>query len=479
MNQTINQKTNNSKTHHIHFIGICGVAMSALAIAFHKKGYKVTGSDKGFYPPVSTYLKEAGVPYYPGWHVEKMTKEGNPDLVIVGNVAGSNNPEWMYTQEKKLNYKSYPEAIAEFFVKKNSIVCAGTFGKTTTTSLLAWILQENNFDPSYMFGGISLNDMPAAKLTDSKYSILEGDEYKSARWDDGAKFFHYSPTHLLLTSVVWDHADVYPTEQSYFEAFEKLLTNLPESGLLVTSERVKKEMLDFAKCKKITYGKDAKNDYVYQNVTVNKKEIKFEIKYQDQIFQINSPLLGEYLVDNMTATFAMAHQLGLASDKIIQTTNTYKNVKRRLEKRLDGEITVLDDIAHSPQKASSVLQTLKNIYHDGKVIAVFEPNSGNRQKEAIPGFDNKFSDADLVIIPRLTTIKQAPGEEISIEGEELTEIIKKTQANTIYLDKDEELVDYVVKIAKPNDVIAFLGSHGFRNMIESACQQIQQNQQKQ
>ena len=455
------------KQKHIHFIGICGVAMSALAIAFHKKGYKVTGSDKGFYPPVSTYLKEAGVPYYPGWHVEKMTKNGDPDLVIVGNVAGSNNPEWMYTQEKNLNYKSYPEAIAEFFVKENSIVCAGTFGKTTTTSLLAWILQENNFDPSYMFGGISLNDMPAAKLTDSKYSILEGDEYKSARWDDGAKFFHYSPTHLLLTSVVWDHADVYPTEQSYFEAFEKLLTNLPESGLLVTSERVKKEMLDFAKCKKITYGKDAKNDYVYQNVTVNKKEIKFEIKYQDQIFQINSPLLGEYLVDNMTATFAMAHQLGLASDKIIQTTNTYKNVKRRLEKRLDGEITVLDDIAHSPQKASSVLQTLKNIYHDGKVIAIFEPNSGNRQKEAIAGYDNKFNDADLVIIPRLTTIKQAPGEEISIEGEELTKIIKKTQTNTIYLDNDEELVGYLVKIAKPNDVIAFLGSHGFRNMIES------------
>ncbi|OGH89147.1 MAG: hypothetical protein A2507_00665 [Candidatus Magasanikbacteria bacterium RIFOXYD12_FULL_33_17] len=441
--------------------------MSALAIAFHKKGYKVTGSDKGFYPPVSTYLKEAGVPYYPGWHVEKMTKNGDPDLVIVGNVAGSENPEWLYVQEKKLNYKSYPEAIAEFFVKENSIVCAGTFGKTTTTSLLAWILQENNFDPSYMFGGISLNDMPAAKLTDSKYSILEGDEYKSARWDDGAKFFHYSPTHLLLTSVVWDHADVYPTEQSYFEAFEKLLTNLPESGLLVTSERVKKEMLDFAKCKIITYGKDAKNDYVYQNVTVNKKEIKFEIKCQDQIFQINAPLLGEYLVDNMTATFAMAHQLGLASDKIIQTTNTYKNVKRRLEKRLDGEITVLDDIAHSPQKASSVLQTLKNIYHDGKVIAIFEPNSGNRQKEAIAGYDNKFNDADLVIIPRLTTIKQAPGEEISIEGEELTKIIKKTQTNTIYLDNDEELVGYLVKIAKPNDVIAFLGSHGFRNMIES------------
>ncbi|OIO20544.1 MAG: hypothetical protein AUJ23_00035 [Candidatus Magasanikbacteria bacterium CG1_02_32_51] len=475
---------------HIHFIGICGVAMSALAIAFHKKGYIVTGSDKGFYPPVSTYLKDAGISYYPGWHVDKMLAPrspeeskgeggGDPDLIIVGNVASSNNPEWIYVQEKNLIYKSYPEAIAEFFVKKNSIVCAGTFGKTTSTSLLAWILQENNFDPSYMFGGISLNDMPAAKLTDSEYSILEGDEYKSARWDNGAKFFHYSPTHLLLTSVVWDHADVYPTEKSYFEAFEKLVQNLPTTGLLIVSEIVNKNIVKLAKCQIITYGQKENNNYQYQNIEVNKTGLKFEIKHENKIYQINSTLLGDYLVDDMTASFAMAHQIGLTPEKIIASLTTYKNVKRRLEKRLEGDITILDDIAHSPQKASSVLQTLKKIYNDGKVIAIFEPNSGNRQKEAIAGYDDKFIDADLVIIPKLTVIKQDPEEEKAIEGEELTEIIRKTQKNVKYIDNDDELVDYVVKIARPNDVVAFLGSHGFRNMIEAVCQQIQQTQQKQ
>jgi UDP-N-acetylmuramate: L-alanyl-gamma-D-glutamyl-meso-diaminopimelate ligase len=460
------------KQKHIHFIGICGVAMSALAIAFHKKGYKVTGSDKGFYPPVSTYLKEAGVPYYPGWHVDKMTKNGDPDLVIVGNVAGSNNPEWLYVQEKKLQYKSYPEAIAEFFVKENSIVCAGTYGKTTSTSLLAWILQENDFDPSYMFGGISLNDMPAAKLTDSKYSILEGDEYKSARWDDGAKFFHYSPTHLLLTSVVWDHADVYPTEQSYFDAFTKLLQNLPESGLFIVSERVEKNLSDNAKCKTITYGKTDDNDYKYTNITVNKKGLEFEIVNNNKNYKITSDLLGEYLVDDMTASFAMASEIGIEADKIIASLKTYKNVKRRLEKRLDREITIIDDIAHSPQKASSVLQTLKKIYNDGRVIAIFEPNTGNRQKEAIAGYDNKFNDVDLVIIPKLTMIKQAPDEEVAIEGEELTEIIQKTQANIVYIDDDEKLVDYIINNTKANDVVAFLGSHGFRNMIESVVEKL-------
>lgn len=446
--------------------------MSALAIAFHKKGYKVTGSDKGFYPPVSTYLKEAGVPYYPGWHVDKMTKDGDPNLVIVGNVAGSNNPEWLYVQEKKLEYKSYPEAIAEFFVKENSIVCAGTYGKTTSTSILSWILQENNFDPSYMFGGISLNDMPAAKLTDSQYSVLEGDEYKSARWDDGAKFFHYSPTHLLLTSVVWDHADVYPTEQSYFEAFEKLLSNLPESGLLVVSERVDEKLKQNAKCKIITYGTDEDNDYIYKNVEVNKKGLQFEITNAGKNYQITSPLLGDYLADDMAGAFAMAHEMGLEADKITASLESYKNVKRRLEKRLDGEITVIDDIAHSPQKASSVLQTLKKIYNDGKVIAVFEPNTGNRQREAIAGYADKFSDADLVIIPRLTLIKQAPGEEKALEGEELAKIIAKTSKDVKYIDDDDELVNFVAEMAKPNDVVAFLGSHGFRNMIESVVKKL-------
>jgi len=244
----------------IHFIGICGVAMSALAIAFKKAGheklpdgslvpcFEVSGSDVGFFPPVSTNLEKHNIKFYPGWHPEKM---GTPDLVVVGNVASSTNPEWQYVQEKKLNYKSYPEAIEEFFIKENSIVCAGTYGKTTTSALLAFVLSECGYNPSYMFGGIavdegfdsaSLGNEPRKVQTSSEprggYSVTEGDEYKSARWDNGAKFFHYHPTHLLLTAIQWDHADVYPTEESYFEAFEKLVKSVPENGLLVMSEQI-------------------------------------------------------------------------------------------------------------------------------------------------------------------------------------------------------------------------------------------------
>jgi UDP-N-acetylmuramate: L-alanyl-gamma-D-glutamyl-meso-diaminopimelate ligase len=456
----------------IHFIGICGVAMSALAIAFHKKGYTVTGSDKGFYPPVSTYLKKTGITYYPGWHPEKMTATGNPDLVVVGNVAGSKNPEWLFVQEHNIPYKSYPEVLAEFFIKKTSIVCAGTYGKTTSSSLLTWIFTQAGHDPSYMFGGISQNDMPAAALTDSEYSILEGDEYKTARWDTKAKFFHYSPTHLLLTSVAWDHADVYPTEQSYDDAFQSLVSNVPETGQLVISEKVLQEkpaVLKIKQASMITYGKSDHNDYQYTDVTMSKTGITFSILHKDDTFEIHSPELGDYMADNMTGCFALAHQLGLAPEKIIPAIESFKSIKRRLEKRLEGDIYIFDDIAHSPKKAEATLQSLQKTF-EGNIIAIFEPNSGNRQAESLPGYDNKFTSANTVIIPRLSKIKHAPNTPVPKDGQALANYISKTHPNVLYIEDDDALVEKIKKIAHKGDAIVFLGSHGFRGMIEGVVE---------
>ena len=217
----------------IHFIGICGVAMSAVATALWQKGWKVTGSDAGFFPPVSTHLKNIGIPYYSGWHPERMVENGIPDLVVVGNAIGSTNPEFIYAQENKIPFKSFPEIVGEVLVKKNSIVCAGTWGKTTSSALLSHILKHANFHPSYMVGGLTADGAPAAAIDTGEWSVVEGDEYKTAKWDNEAKFFHYKPTHLLLTSVSWDHADMYPTEKLYFYAFEKLLQMIPEKGEIV------------------------------------------------------------------------------------------------------------------------------------------------------------------------------------------------------------------------------------------------------
>ncbi len=452
---------------HFHFIGICGVAMSALALAFKREGYKVTGSDVGFYPPVSTHLKDADIDFYPGWHPENM---GTPDLVIVGNVAGSSNPEWLAVQEKNLPYKSYPEVIRDFFIKrkKHSIVCAGTYGKSTSTTLLTWILKEAGYDPSYMFGGLALNDLPAAELTKSDWAVVEGDEYKASRWDTGPKFAYYAPTELLLTSVVWDHADVYPTEALYREAFQKLVDSLPKAGLLVVSEKAL-PVITTKKAKQlsvVSYGKNTDNDFRYSGIAQTKDGLKFTITHDGTAYKLQTATLGEYMADNITGCFALTTKMGIEPEKIIAAIASFKGMKRRLEKRYEGSATIFDDIAHSPSKAEAVLSSLRKLY-SGKIIAVFEPNTGNRQLQAAPGYAHAFSAADEVVIPRLTLVKKDSAQDTKIlEGDKLAKIISKTHTAVSYIDDDKKLITYLNEKTPKGGVVVFLGSHGFRGMIE-------------
>ncbi len=475
----------------IHVIGICGVAMSAIAIALKRRGVVVTGSDKGFFPPVSTELEKQGVTFYAGWHPEKMVEGGMPDAVMVGSASGSHNPETVYAKEHNLPMFSYPEILGRYFVKENSIVCSGTWGKTSSSALLSFILNEAQMDPSYMFGGISLSHDSSAKLGDSKWSVFEGDEYKSSPTDQRAKFFHYRPTHLLLTAVSWDHADLYPTEASYFEAFDKLLAIMGKDGQLVARagqvgiERV----IGSYKGKVITYGISTRDrgadstspDFTYSNIKQSSSGMDFSISHGSDSFHIHSPLLGSYQAENITGCFAMATSIGIGSDKIIDAIAKFKGLKRRMEKRLDGNstmkgITVIDDIAHSPEKAVSVLVTLKEIYggkDGGKIITIFEPNIGGRERASAAKYDDAFRDADRVIIPRLTKLKVASDDSAApMEGDELAATISKTQKNTIFIDDDKALVEYLISNTNKGDVIAFLGSHGFRGMIEEVVRMI-------
>lgn len=454
--------------------------MSALAVLWKKKGWKVTGSDVGFYPPVSTHLQKHGVEYYPGWHTDKM---GKPDLVVVGNVAGSENPEWKFVQENKISYVSYPELIAQNLVKKNSIVCAGTYGKTSSTILLTWILNNSECNPAYMFGGLSKNlDESADDPEGAEWSVLEGDEYKTARWDNKAKFFSYKPTHLLLTSVNWDHADIYPTEDSYFNAFEQLATMIPKDGLTVVSENVPVSVVqNRSESKLVIYGKSPQCDYRYSDVMQTKTILSFNINNKDNSYNISVPIIGEYMAENICGAFALAAEIGIEPVKIISALNTFKGIKRRMEKR--GQVNgadVFDDIAHSPAKAKSVLETLHHLYclceaersdneaisGTSRIIAIFEPNTGNRQKMSIPSYENAFNEADEIIIPRLTKIKTKIGE-TNIEGEELTKIISSSHKNARYVPDDAELINYIKQKTRPGDAVVFLGSHGFRGMIDN------------
>jgi UDP-N-acetylmuramate: L-alanyl-gamma-D-glutamyl-meso-diaminopimelate ligase len=461
----------NSDQKHIHIVGICGVATSALAIAFHDIGYKVTGSDKGFFPPVSTELEKHKISFYAGWHPENM---GKPDVVIVGTASGTQNPETAFAKENNIPIYSYPEAIGEFFVKEYSIVATGTWGKTSSTALLSYILQHAKLDPTYMFGGVSLSHDASAKLTKSKYSVFEGDEYKSSPTDTTPKFVYYKPTHLLLSAVSWDHADLYPTEESYFDAFRKLISNIPNSGLLVANidnEKVKELVNDTPSKRIVWYGRNTA-DYTYSDVVQTSNGLDFTIKHGSEAFKIHSPMIGEFQAENITGCFAMAHSIGVKTEAIVEAIADFKGLKRRLEKRFVGDVTVFDDIAHSPEKAKTILHTLKKIY-TGKVIAIFEPNIGGRSRESVAKYDNAFDNADVVIIPRLTKLKVAEGaNEQPMEGAELAGVISRTKTNTKYIENDIELVNFLITNSKKGDCIAFLGSHGFRSMIEETINKL-------
>jgi UDP-N-acetylmuramate: L-alanyl-gamma-D-glutamyl-meso-diaminopimelate ligase len=455
----------------LHIIGICGVATSAIAIALHKKGVVVSGSDKGFFPPVSTELTRQGINYYAGWHPELMTKDGEPEIIMVGAASGTQNPETAYAEAHNIPCFSFPEILAKYFIRPVSVVCAGTWGKTSSTALLSYIFEYAKKDPTYMIGGISVSHESSAKLGDGNINIFEGDEYKSSPTDIRAKFEHYKPNNVLLSAVEWDHADVYPTISSYFDAFKRLLDNVNNvSGTIVLNadnsgiQKLIKEN-KFEKTKIVSYGAK-KADFLYSNVENTRSGLKFEISKSGQIYKIVSPMLGSFQAENITGCFAMAYNLGLDSKTIIEAISNFKGIKRRLEKRFSGDIDVYDDIAHSADKANSVLSTIRDVY-SGKVISVFEPNSGGRARETLHKYDDSFKHADLVLIPRLTKLKISEDDERkAIDGQELCAQISKTHKNCRYIENDEDLVRELIQTAKKGDVVIFMGSHGFRGMID-------------
>jgi UDP-N-acetylmuramate: L-alanyl-gamma-D-glutamyl-meso-diaminopimelate ligase len=326
------------------------------------------------------------------------------------------------------------------------------------------VLKEANLDPAYMFGGISPSLSLSADDLGGDYSVIEGDEYKTSRTDLRAKFFSYHPTHLLLTGIKWDHADIYPTEESYLETFQQLVEMIPKNGLIIANvdeENVKK-IISFAKAPVISYGHRHSN-YIYDDITQTKNGVEFTIENFGEVYNISSPMLGDFTAKNICGVFIMAKELGVEPNRIIEAIKKFKGIKRRLEKRGQTALgaDVYDDIAHSPAKAQAILDNLKNIY-TGKVYAIFEPNTGNRQDEAVPSYDNHFYSADEVIIPRLTTVK-TPG---SVDGQKLSEVIAKTHSHVRYIENDDDLIKYLRENAEIDDVVVFMGSHGFRGMIE-------------
>lgn len=399
--------------------------MGSLAIAFKEAHHIVSGSDKGFYPPMSNMLKDANIQIDLGYKIEHL-KDRQLDFVVVGNAISLDNEEYKYAEEQKFVIYSYPEVIQKYIVRDTSIVVTGTYGKTTITAMLVKIFKDQNIPISYMIGG-QVKDFPSVEINDNaKVSIIEGDEYPASKWKPISKFFYYNPTHLIVTSTIWDHKDVFKTLEEYESNFIELKSQISDDRNIITKE-------------------------------------KFDLNE----FKLDLKVLGSYNIENAIFALNMCKLfLNIDITKAIESLNTFKGVSRRLEKRFENEnLVVIDDFAHNPTKLMASISSVKEMYKNWKLIVVYEPNLGNRTKSSLESYKGAFKSIDKLYIPRWRVSKLKEDSELASEND-LANVAKESGIDTEVVLDDTILVEKL-KESKEKTVILFAGSEPFRGMIET------------
>src|SRR5579863_5548638 len=326
-----------NETKHIHLIGICGTAMASLAGMLKQRGFHVTGSDAAAYPPMSDFLRDLGIPVAQPFDARNL--DPRPDLVVVGNAMSRGNVELKYLLDQRIPFCSLPQLLHdEFLVGKEVLVVAGTHGKTTTTSMLAWIFHSAGLDPSFLIGGIAENFGSSFHLGAGKHFILEGDEYDTAFFDKGPKFLHYFPDSVILTSVEFDHADIYKDLDAVETAFKRLVNLIPRRGRIIafdTGESLQR-CLAKAFCPVERYGASASAEWQVTNIHGDSTRTTWSVLRDGKIWtKFEFPLAGEYNVWNATAAAALAASHGISKETIADALKTFKSVKRRLEVRAE------------------------------------------------------------------------------------------------------------------------------------------------
>ncbi len=470
------------KPNWVHIIGICGVVTSGLAVMFKYEGSKVTGSDKGFFPPISKFLEKYDIPIGIGYKANRLTDEDgkHPELVIIQGLKSDKNIEYQEAKRLGLTIKTFPEILAEYVIANESIVVAGTYGKTTISAVLVDIMKNANIDISYMYGGLNVNmdQTIMAKKDNTKFSIVEGDEYMTSLEDTSSKFFHYKTKYLILHSCQWEHPDMFPTEQLYVENFRNYVRKIPNDGIIVANANDKNvvDVVKDASCRVIYYSANKLNAFALPDWYLEKssKPLPTFIRFKDdpsnlEIIPYERKIIGEFNEENFLAGSVMAYELGVKKEYIQDTISEFKGIKRRLEIKIQSDqFLIIDDFGSSPPKAHGSLQALRSDYPDSKIIAIFEPNTGNRTEASIPTYKKAFKLADEIIFPRFTKLPNIDKKRFN--AEELIESLKPYYDNITYVGDDDILVNLLVKEIELGDavhkIIVFMGSHGFRGMIE-------------
>lgn len=456
----------------IHMIAVCGTGMGALACMLQDMGYDVTGSDANIYPPMSDFLIQKGIRLYQGFTEKNLGSE--PDLVIIGNAVPSVNPEAVEVMKKGIPFCSMPQALNFFAADgKKIILVTGTHGKTTTASIMAHLLYTADLDPGFMIGGILKGFNSNYRLGNGEYIVIEGDEYDTAFFDKGAKFLHFDPFITIITSVEFDHADIFSNLDHVKQVFRQLVEKIPEQRLILAcdgDENVK-DVLKNCPGRIRTYGKGAADILFEDAETAQDAEtMRRSARYTAKIntgtaLKINTPLMGTHNIMNSLAAAAAAQDIGISDRDIVKGMKTFAGIKRRQEIRgVKNQITIMDDFAHHPTAVRETLAAVKPFYQKGRVIAVFEPRTNSSMRNIFQHiYPAAFDNADLVCVCRPSKIEKIPRAE-RFSSRQLAEDINKRGGKAFYFENADAIVDFLKLKAAKEDLILIMSNGGFDNI---------------
>ncbi len=450
---------------HIHLMGICGTGMAALAGMLQAKGYRITGSDGQVYPPMSHFLEKLGIAVSSGYAPENL--EPRPDLVIVGNVITRINPEAQALAALAIPYLSFPQALALFFIAgKSSLVITGTHGKTTTCALLASALDQAGLEPSFMIGGIVDRFASNFRLGRGAHFVVEGDEYDSAFFDKESKFLHYRPDVAVITSIEFDHADIFADLAAIKAAFAKFVQLMPADGLLIANldDPAVREVVASAPCPVEGYGLSPSSTWSLGDIAVSGGRSRFTVHRDGKPWStMTVAMSGRHNCLNSLAVTAVLARLGLTAEQIGDGLSSFSGVKRRQEVRgVVGGVTVIDDFAHHPTAVRETLTALRAAYPGQRLLAVFEPRT-NSSRRAIfqQDYIEAFTAADLVLLREPLPIADLAAEQLFSSRRLAEDLHRQNGQNAQAFAGTDTMLERLVDTVRPGDVVAVLSNGGF------------------
>lgn len=453
----------------VHLIAACGTGMGALGAMLKDLGHTVSGSDENVYPPMSTFLEARGIPVTEGFRRENLAHR--PDLVVVGNTVRRENPEAAAMREMGLNFCSLPEALNRFVAEgRRRLVVTGTHGKTTTASLLSWVLYSAGRDPSFMIGGIVNNFSGNYRLGNGDSIVIEGDEYDTAYFDKGPKFLHYHPDVAILTGIEFDHADIYRDLDHVKAAFRTLIESLPGESLLIAFDRDENVsgLVERAPCRVSRYGRESGSTWQLGRTIVETAWTRFEVIREGRPFgQFRIRMPGEHNLANALAVIAAADAVGIGPDAAAAALETFEGVRRRQEVRGEkGGVTVMDDFAHHPTAVRETIRALKGRFPEGRLVAVFEPRTNSSMRRVFQKvYPEAFDGADLICIRQPPLLHKIPPDDRFSSERLVSDLVERGKTAHFFPDT-ESILDFLVAEARDGDLVLIMSNGGFDNIHE-------------